>query len=391
MVLPSLQLKHNKKSLLALQSPWIFSGAILRVPPGLQDGQWVNLEDDQRKIIASGHYFNSSIILRVMSFTEVENLQDFYSSRVRRAYDLRVIIGFVSEGGNTSFRLIHGEGDGLSGLIVDVYGSVAVIQCHTLGMWKDLKFIVQALLDLSAGFRSIYSKSEDILQYADVKDGYLWGDSPDEVEILEEGLRYRVDFVKGQKTGLFLDQRDNRSLLVHYCRDKLVLNTFCYTGGFSLAALKGGAAEVISVDQSAWAVANTEANVKLNFGQDAPHQVVQSKVLPYLQEQLHMFDVIVVDPPAYAKSMEKRHNAIQAYGRLNYEAIKHLSPGGLLFTFSCSQVVTRELFEGAVLSAAMQAKRPARIIHYLQQSPDHPVNIFHREGLYLKGLAIAFD
>lgn len=385
-----LRLRKGKSPLLVLRSPWIFSGALQYLPTDVEPGTWIDLLDEHGQFSGSGHFHPSSIAVRILAHHHVFDLPAFYVAKIAQAYHLRERLGFTDQL-QGAYRLVHGEGDGLSGLIIDIYGPVAVIQCHTVGMWRDLPYIVSGILGLPTSWQAIYFKSKDLLDQSQVEDGLVYGSQIQPVEVVESGLAYQVDVVQGQKTGLFLDQRINRALMVQYSAGKNVLNTFCYTGGFSLAALHGGASQVTSVDQSAWAVAETTKHVNLNFGREARHQAVHAKVLPFFQDCKSSFDLIVVDPPAYAKSQDKRHNALKAYTRLNYEAITHLAPGGLLFTFSCSQVVNRELFEGAVLSAAMLAKREARIIHYLQQSPDHPVNIFHREGLYLKGLLMAFD
>lgn len=387
-----VRLKKGKSSLLALRSPWIFSGALEKLPPNLEQGQWVDVLDEYGRIVATGHFHPSSIAVRVLQFHEMDDLKGFYQEKLRQAYYLRQRLGCIPNQSTSAYRLVHGEGDGLSGLIIDVYSQVAIIQCHTLGMWRDIPHILEGLLGLpGTPVISVYTKSASILPHADVQDGFLFGPKVDALEVIESGIKYKVDFIQGQKTGLFIDQRINRALLSNYCRNKKVLNTFCYTGGFSLAALQGGADEVVSVDQSSWAIDHAIKNVEANFGTSCGHTAVISKVVPYLQNLTSKFDIIIVDPPAYAKNLDHRHGAIKAYSRLNFEAIKQLNPGGLLFTFSCSQVVGRELFEGAVLSAAMEAKRDARILHYLEQSPDHPVNIFHREGLYLKGLVLEFD
>lgn len=392
MKLTQVHLKKGKSSLLALRSPWIFSGALHQLPSVHEEGNWVNVLDENGRIVATGHYHPSSIAVRVLEFHDVDDPEIFYLDKLRQAFFLRQRLGFIHSQESSAYRLVHGEGDGLSGLIIDIYGRIAIVQCHTLGMWRDLPHILKGLLALpDSPITSVYSKSKSVLAHPAVHDGFLFGPKVDAIEVIESQIRYKVDFIQGQKTGLFLDQRYNRALLSNYCQYKKVLNTFSYTGGFSLAALKGGAKEVVSVDQSGWALENAKENVAANFGSSCGHSTVQSKVLPYLESLTSKFDIIIVDPPAYAKSIDHRHGAIKAYSRLNFQAIKGLNPGGLLFTFSCSQVVSRDLFEGAVLSAAMESKRNARILHYLEQSPDHPVNVFHREGLYLKGLVLAFD
>lgn len=373
----NIVLKAGKETAASRFHPWIFSGAVYKAPR-LEDGTLVRVCDARSAFICWGYWGNASIAIRVLSRTDTEPGQDFWNERFDKALQYRVALGFTGQPDSNCFRLIHGEGDGIPGLVCDFYDGVAVAQFHNEGI-ERFREPIQRALEHSLGsmlretvFRSTHGREEGSLQGL----------------IRENGIVYEIDFLKGQKTGFFLDQRMNRALLGTYARGRRVLNTFCYTGGFSLAALKGGAREVVSVDSSAFALELLERNLELNGFKDAPHSAVAADAVQYMRSVSPDFDIIVLDPPAFAKSLKARHNAIQAYKRINLAALKAIKPGGLLFTFSCSQVVDYELFRSTVYSAALECGREIRIVHRLEQSPDHPVSIYHPEGEYLKGLVL---
>lgn len=379
--------------------PWVFSGAIARTVGQPEDGDLAEVFDKQGNLLGVGHFHHGSIAVRLLSFGPA-NLEDpkFWEEKLHNAYQVRVrAIKAVAENkGNAGFRLIHGEGDGLSGLIIDIYGNTAVIQCHSIGMHRQRAIIAQALqLTLGKSIQAIYDKSVESLppKYAEnQQNGYLWSaeETPENsAVIVENGAKFRVDWITGQKTGFFLDQRDNRKLLAEYSTGKSVLNAFCYTGGFSCQALQAGASLVHSVDVSPKAIALCNENVALNVPFSGQHEGYADDVLKFLKNSERDYEVMVIDPPAYAKSLDKRHNAVQGYKRLNAEAMRRVAPGGILFTFSCSQVVDRELFYHTVAAAAMEVGRQVRVLHHLSQSADHPVSMFHPEGSYLKGLVLA--
>lgn len=385
-------LKPGKETPVKRFHPWVFSGAVDRYEAGITSGDWVMVCDCKENPLAFGHYQEGSIRIRLNHFSYTAPDQDFYLNKFKNALSLREKSILSKNGKTNCFRFINGEGDGLSGLIVDIYGETAVVQCHSTGIYKDKKQIIKAFEALDGlKITSIYDKSEETLyknEGIQEKNGY-WkeGNSPD-APILENGYQFNVDWEKGQKTGFFLDQRENRYLLGQLSAKKEVLNCYCYTGGFSIYAIKGGANYVESVDSSAIAIEKLKENLKSNLIDIEKHPAYLSDVPNFLRQQTRLYDLLVVDPPAFAKSMDKRHNAIQAYIRLNALAMKQLKPGGLLFTFSCSQVVDRNLFQNALLSASIEAGRKTSIMHHLSQGPDHPSSIFHPESVYLKGLVL---
>ncbi len=386
-----IYLKPKKDEAVRRYHPWIFSGAILKTEGNPADGDTVEVLGPKGDYLATGHFSaGSSIAVRLFSFEKTETSLDFWVKRLNNAFFYRRSIGLLGKAATTCFRLIHAEGDGLPGLIVDVYGNTAVVQCHSVGMHRQRQLIAEAILATSNGVvTAVFDKSKETLPpiYAGtVSNGYLVGTSTAQ-EVHENSHTFFVDWETGQKTGFFLDQRDNRQLLGRYTAGKTVLNSFCYSGGFSVYALAEGAKLVHSVDVSQRAIDWTKKNLTLNgFDPDA-HACMAADVQKYLQD-CPTYEVMVVDPPAFAKNISKRHNAVQGYKRLNVAAIKKLAPGGILFTFSCSQVVDRELFYNTITAAAIEAGRQVRVMHHLSQPPDHPVSLFHPEGSYLKGLVL---
>lgn len=390
----SIQLAAGREQSLLRRHPWIFSGGIAKEDKGIQEGDKVAVLDVAGQQLAIGHYQRGSIRVRILQLGKEALASDFWQQRIRTAFTLRSKLGLIRED-NTAYRLIHGAGDGLPGLIVDIYGLVAVVQCHSIGMFLDRQAIAEAIREVMGNrIQLIYNRSgrtlSDNYQTKEALEGPLWGEALADQVIQENGHRFRIDFQTGQKTGFFLDQRDNRALLAQYAKDKTVLNTFCYTGGFSLYALQAGAARVTSIDVSANAMALTEQNLLLNGPNTLErHQAITADVLKYFREPTSdLYDIVVVDPPAFAKSRNARHRAVQAYKRLNAAAIQRLKPGGLLFTFSCSQVVDRQLFNNTIVAAGLESGRAASVLHLLSQGADHPVNLYHPEGSYLKGLVL---
>ena len=391
MTTKTIQLKKGKEESLKRFHPWIFSGAILRMDDGIEEGELVKVVTFNREFIAIGHYQIGSIAVRVLSFRDITIDQEFWKSRLKAALNMRIAIGIADNPTNNTYRLVHGEGDMLPGLIIDCYGKTAVMQAHSVGMHVERLAICEALRSVM-GSRSehVFYKSETTLPFkAELgqQDGFLYGGSDDNVAI-ENGLKFHVDWLKGQKTGFFVDQRENRTLLEKYAINRSVLNMFCYTGGFSVYAMRGGAKLVHSVDSSAKAVELTNANIKLNFPSDARHAAFCDDAFKYLDAHDAQYDLVVLDPPAFAKHRAALRNALKGYTRLNVKGFERIKPGGILFTFSCSQVVTKENFRNAVFTAAAQAKRKVRILHQLHQPADHPINIYHPEGEYLKGLVL---
>ncbi len=374
--------------------PWIFSGAINRAEGDPEEGDLVKVFDSKGNFLAVGHCQVGSIAIRILSFQEEEIDGVFWEKRFRQAYVIREQLGLENDRNNT-FRLVHGEGDGMPGLIVDVYAGTAVMQAHSPGMHMARQQLSDALREvMGSRIQHIYYKSEATLPYkADLgaENGYLWGGENVPDIALENGIRFRVDWVKGQKTGFFVDQRDNRALLERYSKGRSVLNMFCYTGGFSCFAMRGGAKMVHSVDSSSKAVMLTDENIELNFPGDSRHQSFAEDAFKYLEKMGDRYDLIVLDPPAFAKHRNVLKNALQGYRKLNAVAFEKIAPGGILFTFSCSQVVTKEQFRLAVFSAAAQSGRNVRILHQLTQAADHPINIYHPEGEYIKGLVLVVD
>jgi 23S rRNA (cytosine1962-C5)-methyltransferase len=385
-------LKPGKETPVKRFHPWVFSGAIATYESGITSGDWVAVCDSKANTLAFGHYQEGSIRIRLLHFSPFEPDPSFYLHKFQQALQRRQSAQIMKQGITNCFRFINGEGDGLSGLIIDIYGETAVIQCHSTGMYKDKSKIIEAFTNLSGlVIQSIYDKSEEILYKNEgipEKNGYWKKETIQVSQLLENGYRFNIDWEKGQKTGFFLDQRENRYLLGQLTRQKEVLNCYCYTGGFSVYAIIGGAASVESVDSSSLAIETLKENLKINDLDLEKHPAYVSDVPTFLKQLTKKYDILVVDPPAFAKSMDKRHHAIQAYIRLNALALRQLKPGGLLFTFSCSQVVDRNLFQNALLSASIEAGRKTSILHHLSQGPDHPGSIFHPENGYLKGLVL---
>jgi 23S rRNA (cytosine1962-C5)-methyltransferase len=392
-------LKAGKEEPVRRFHPWVFSGAIARTEGRAADGDLAGVYDRLGNLLGVGHFHHGSIAVRLLGFGEVDPTGEaFWVDKLSRALAVRTKAGLTDSEETNCYRLVHGEGDGLSGLIVDVYGDTAVIQCHSIGMHRQKELITSALRAVyGSKLRVIYDKSAETMppKYAEsVKNGPLWAalENPAGSQVVREnGVQFRVDWENGQKTGFFLDQRENRKLLRQYAPGKTVLNAFCYTGGFSAYALKAGAKTVHSVDVSAKAMELTEENMRLNAPFAGAHEGFTDDVLKFLKNSEIQYEVLVIDPPAYAKSLEKRHNAVQGYKRLNEAAIRCAAPGAVLFTFSCSQVVDRELFYHTIVAAALEAGRPARVLHHLTQGPDHPVSLFHAEGAYLKGLVVYIE
>jgi len=384
-----LYLKRGKEESLLRFHPWVFSGAIAQADDDLKDGDLVRVLTNHGDFIAVGHFQMGSIAVRILSFRDVDIDADFWASRLASALKVRQSIGIADNPKNNTYRLVHGEGDNLPGLIIDVYDRTAVMQAHSIGMHLQRKQIAEQLVKvMGSRIDNVYYKSETTLPFMDdMENGFVYGGSEDNVA-LENGLKFYVDWLRGQKTGFFVDQRDNRSLLERYSAGKSVLNMFCYTGGFSVYAMRGGAKLVHSVDSSAKAIELTNRNIALNFEGDNRHEAFCEDAFKYLEQSGNNYDLIILDPPAFAKHRGALHNALKGYTRLNNKAFQKIQPGGILFTFSCSQVVTKDHFRNAVFTAAAQAGRKVRILHQLHQPADHPINIYHPEGEYLKGLVL---
>lgn len=384
-------LKRGKEESLKRFHPWIFSGAILHMDEGIEEGETVRVITAAGEFIAVGHYQIGSIAVRVLSFEDIEINTDFWCERLQSALDVRIGVGIADSPTNNTYRLVHGEGDYLPGLVIDCYGSTAVMQAHSVGMHVCRNEICQALVQVMGDrIANVYYKSETTLPYkADLhqENGFLVGGDASNVA-MENGLKFHIDWLRGQKTGFFVDQRENRSLLEQYAKGKSVLNMFCYTGGFSVYAMRGDAKQVHSVDSSAKAIELTNDNVALNFPGDARHEAFCEDAFKYLDEHDQQYDLIVLDPPAFAKHRAALRNALKGYTRLNVKGLQRIKKGGILFTFSCSQVVTKDNFRNAVFTAAAQVGRKVRILHQLHQPADHPINIYHPEGEYLKGLVL---
>ena len=390
----SIQLKPKKEESLQRFHPWVFSGAIQHIDGKPVEGDLVEVYDSKRNFLAIGHYQIGTIAVRVVSFENILVNDEFWSRKIQQAYAMRKSLGLVASNYNNTYRLVHGEGDSLPGLIVDVYDETAVMQAHSIGMHETRAILAKAIIANIPEIKNVYYKSETTLPFKaaiEPKDGYLIGKESVELFALENNLKFQVDWIRGQKTGFFIDQRENRSLLERYSSGKSVLNMFCYTGGFSVYALRGGAKLVHSVDSSAKAIALTNMNIDLNYPNDTRHKSYEEDAFKYLNN-LHTldqkYDLIILDPPAFAKHREALHNALKGYKRLNAKAFEQIKPGGIIFTFSCSQVVTKEQFRLAVFSGAAESKRNVRILHQLSQPADHPINIYHPEGEYLKGLVL---
>ena len=387
----TVHLKKGKEESLKRFHPWIFSGAIHHLDKDISEGEIVRVVTFMGDFIAIGHYQIGSIAVRVLSFQDIHVDETFWEARLDSALAMRRGIGMADNPQNNTYRLVHGEGDNLPGLIIDCYGKTAVMQAHSVGMHNNRFDICKALIKIMGDrIEQVYYKSETTLPYkAELgqENGFIYGSTEEDVAI-ENGLKFHVDWLKGQKTGFFIDQRENRSLLEHYAKGRSVLNMFCYTGGFSVYAMRGQAKLVHSVDSSAKAVELTNQNIALNFPQDTRHEAFCEDAFKYLDTHDGKYDLIVLDPPAFAKHRSTLRNALKGYTRLNVKGFQQIKSGGILFTFSCSQVVTKEQFRNAVFTAAAQAGRKVRILHQLHQPADHPINIYHPEGEYLKGLVL---
>lgn len=384
-------LKPGKEVSLLRKHPWVFSGAIQELDDAYV-GDWVQVYDSRNKLLGTGQVGDGSIAIRMLAFEAIDPNVDFWKSKLQACHQLRQHLGFGPNKPTNSYRLVHGEGDNLPGLIIDIYNDCAVIQAHSLGMYNSINQIAEALEQLDAlPLNTIYNKSAAAMHGTVDQDGFLLGDNPETIA-QENGLKFKVNWVTGQKTGFFLDQRDNRDLLRQFSENKSVLNTFCYTGGFSVAALAGGATKVVSADISGTAIQLANENVaQMNLKKGQSHVGIAVDVMKYLGEDTEQFDIVVLDPPAFAKSLSKKHKAVMGYKRLNTMGLKRVKPGGLLFTFSCSQVVDDVLFANTVTAAGIEAQRNCKILYRLGQGADHPVNLYHPEGHYLKGLVIQVE
>lgn len=387
-------LKKGKDESLRRFHPWIFSGAIRNIEGNVEEGDIVEVYTHENEYIATGHYQIGSIAVRVLTFEKTVIDKAFYRDKLQTAYRVREAAGIANRPGNNTFRLVHGEGDNLPGLVIDIYGKTAVMQAHSIGMHKARHIIAETLLEImGATVENIYYKSETTLPFKanlDDDNEFIIGGCNDDIA-MENGLKFHVDWLKGQKTGFFIDQRDNRALLEKYAKGHSVLNMFCYTGGFSFYAMRGGAKLVHSVDSSAKAIELTKKNVELNFANDDRHQAFTEDAFKFLDNINEKYDLIILDPPAFAKHRDAVRNALQGYKRLNVKALEKIEKGGILFTFSCSQVISKQDFRTSVFSASAITKRNVRILHQLTQPADHPINIFHPEGEYLKGLVLYVD
>ena len=406
-VIGSVILRKGKEESLGRFHPWIFSGAIHHIESdaALEEGDLVEVLASDGRFLALGHWQIGSIAVRVLTFKRQRIDQAFWQKRLAAALDVRRTIGVAGREDNDIYRLVHGEGDNLPGLVVDIYGQTAVMQAHSVGMHVCRGEIAQALRDvMGENLKAIYYKSETTLPFKAQlgqgfhasepslgveasKSGFLWGETADDIA-RENGLAFHIDWLKGQKTGFFVDQRDNRALVERYARGRRVLNMFCYTGGFSIYAMRGGAELVHSVDSSAKAIELVDANMELNFPGDKRHEAFAEDAFKFMENNEVKYDLIILDPPAFAKHKDALHNALRGYTKLNAKAFEMIQPGGILFTFSCSQAVDKNQFRTAVFTAAAMARRKVRILHQLHQPADHPVNIYHPEGEYLKGLVL---
>lgn len=393
----TITLRKGKEESLLRKHPWIFSGAIQSADQDMQEGDVVRVLSSRGDFIAVGHWQIGSIAVRVLSFEDVQIDDDFYENKLSVALDVRRSIGLLrgedtdAQHQNSTYRLVHGEGDNLPGLVIDIYSDTAVMQAHSVGMHVDRMMIANALKKVMGDkLSAVYYKSETTLPYkADLgqENGFLVGQSGSDVAI-ENGLKFHIDWLKGQKTGFFIDQRDNRQLLEQYSKGKRVLNMFCYTGGFSVYSMRGGAQQVHSVDSSAKAIDLVNKNIELNFPNDSRHEAFAADAFKFIDEMGSNYDLVILDPPAFAKHRDALKQALRGYTKLNARAMEKMPKGSILFTFSCSQAVNKEQFRTAIFSAAMQAGRNIRILHQLHQPADHPINIYHPEGEYLKGLVV---
>lgn len=387
---PSLKLKPGKEKSLERRHPWVFSGALMQEIRQTPEGSVVNVTDVNGRFLACGYVQHGSIAVRIMSFEETAIDAAFWEQRIRNSYDMRKALGLSSTEQTNAYRLMHGEGDGIPGLIIDIYAGTAVIQCHSSGIYMQRNLIAEGLKTvLGDQLHAIYDKSAETLHgaVADASNGFLYGEQS-EAAVLENGQCFLVDWQGGQKTGFFLDQRENRRLLGQYAKGRSVLNTFAYTGGFSVYALMNGALKVDSVDVSKNAIELLNRNMELNMPGAQNHAAYAEDTFSFFKKSDEQYDIVVLDPPAFAKNIGARHNALMGYKRLNIEGLKKVKKNGLLFTFSCSQVVDSHTFNQTIFSAAIESGRNIRILHRLTQPADHPVNIYHPEGEYLKGLVL---
>ena len=384
-------LKSGKDDAVLRQHPWVFSGAIKKIYGPVTEGDIVAVHNNKDRFLGIGHWGNGSIAVRVFSFSEAEIDDNFWKEKIKAAYQVRTALQLTANAQTNVYRLVFAEGDGLPGLVIDIYNKTAVIQAHSIGMFQLREIFAEVLQEVYGDkLDTIYVKSKESLPKnldIDTENHFLLGERESDV-VLENGNKFEVNWVKGQKTGFFIDQRFNRELVGNYSRGKKVLNTYCYTGGFSIYALNGGAELVHSVDSSKIAIELTDQNVALNGFDEQKHQSFAVDTMSFLNEMEETYDIIILDPPAFAKHRDVRHKAVQGYKRINALAFKKIAPGGILFTFSCSQVVDRRLFESTVLAAAIQSGRKVKVLHHLSQPADHPVSIYHPEGEYLKGLVL---
>jgi len=392
----TVTIKPKRQESILRRHPWVFSGAIKSIDGKPSAGDWVCVRANKGALLGWGHYSpGTSIAIRLLTFAEDIPNDDWWKAKIIEAVNVRRQLGLLENNENNTCRLIHAEGDGLPGLIADFYSGVLVIQCHTPGMHKELKLLCAAFSEaLGDALFAVYDKSsKSLAKHGGIisEDGLVWGKLPENHHAMEHGHKFKIDWEKGQKTGFFIDQRENRNLLAHYSKGKKVLNVFSYTGGFSVYAMKAGATEVHSLDSSARALEICDENVLLNDLPPEGHKCLQEDAIAYLKEDLSEYDIIVLDPPAFAKRATARHAAVQGYKRINLRAIESMKPGSLLFTFSCSQAVDEKLFTNTIIAAAIQSNRTVRILHRLHQPADHPVSAFHPEGSYLKGLVLRVD
>lgn len=390
---PKVILQKGKEHSLRRKHHWVFSGAIARHEEGILPGNLVSVYSSKNEFLGIGHFAQGSIMVRILSFEEREIDVEFWKEKLGQAYAVRKTLQLTDQEYTSIYRLVHGEGDGLPGLIIDYYQGTAVIQAHTLGMHTQVTQITEALkLLYKSSLEGVFDKSAETLPKSgeQIENTWVWGKAKSAV-VKEYGASYAIDWEKGQKTGFFIDQRENRKLVAQYAKGKKVLNTFCYSGGFSVLALLEGAREVHSIDISPKAIALTEENIALNGGFEGKHKSIVADVVKYIRDIGDDYDMIVLDPPAFAKNLKARHNAVQAYKRLNAEALKKIKKGGILVTFSCSQVVDKQLFTHTLTAAALESNRNVRILHQLSQPPDHPISSFHPETEYLKGLVLFVD
>lgn len=394
MEMKTIVINKGKETAIERKHPWIFSGAINRIISDTAEapinGELVEVVDFKNNFLALGYFSDATIAVRIISFQNEKINQTFWNNKIKSAFNVRKSLGLTDNPATNMYRLMHAEGDGVSGLIIDFYNGTAVIQAHSIGVYNAIAQISKALQKIyGEQLVAVYNKSAESLSKQTnetVENEYVFKNEEPKVIGLENDNQFNLDWINGQKTGFFLDQRENRALIAQYSKGKKVLNTFCYSGGFSIYALKAGAKEVHSVDSSQKAMDLTDANVKLN--KCKKHKSFTSDTLNYLKENTIDYDVIILDPPAYAKNQKAKHNAVQGYKRLNLMALKQIKPGGILFTFSCSQVVNRKLFYDTITAAAIESGRNIRVLHHLSQPADHPVNIYHPEGEYLKGLVL---